>query len=74
MRYGRLPAPGGFRRKVVVGLLVLALLPVLPAIALTASTAFVDAIGNILGVVWPWVAAIVMLVIVGRLVIGRFRR
>lgn len=71
MRCGRLPVPGGFRRKLVVGLLVLVLLPGLPAVALMASTAIVDTIGHLVAMLWPWVVAPVVIVGLWRLVARR---
>jgi hypothetical protein len=71
MRRGHLPAPGGWRRKAVAGLTLLIFAPVLLAAGLVAAGQVVQIIDHVIGLVWPWVAAVVVLVSVWRLIIGR---
>jgi hypothetical protein len=66
-----LPDPKSWRRKAVAGLVVLALLPVLPAVLLVAASQVVGVVEHVASVVWPWVGAVVVLVVLGRLVMRR---
>lgn len=68
MKHSRLPSPGSWRRKAVAGLVMLALLPVLPAVLLVASTQMAGLVEHVIGVVWPWMVAVVVLVGLWRLV------
>ena len=69
----RLPASGSWRRKAIAGLVVIALLPVLPVILLMAANEVVSVAEHILGLAWPWFLAIALLAGLYRLVLGRWR-
>jgi hypothetical protein len=71
MRRGHLPAPGSWRRKAVAGLTLLVFAPVLLSAGLVAAGQVVQIIDHIIGVVWPWVAAVVVLVSIWRLLARR---
>ena len=71
MRRGHLPAPSSWRRKAVAGLTLLIFAPVLLAAGLVAAGQVVQIIDHIIGLVWPWVAAVVVLVGVWRLLARR---
>lgn len=71
MKHSRLPPPGSWRRKAVAGLTLLIFAPVLLAAGLVAAGQVVQLIDRVVGVVWPWVAAIVVLVGAWRLLTRR---
>lgn len=74
MKYIRVPSPGSWKRKVIGSVAVLVMLPLLPAIALMAASQVVTLVEHVLGLIWPWTAAISVLILLGRLVIGQHRR
>jgi uncharacterized membrane protein YeaQ/YmgE (transglycosylase-associated protein family) len=67
MRYGRLPAPRGFWRRIVVGLLVLVFGPAIFAVLVSTAT-------TLLNPVIPWIIGSVVIVILYRLVFRLLRR
>jgi hypothetical protein len=54
----KLPVPGGWRRKAITVLVVVAFAPVLLAVGLDVATALVHVIDHIIGIVWPWVLGV----------------
>jgi hypothetical protein len=59
----RLPMPGGFRRKALAGLLILLCAPMLLEAGLMAIAGVVQIIEHIVDMVWPWVVAVLLLLL-----------
>jgi hypothetical protein len=64
----KLPVLGKWRRKATTVVVVMALLPVLPAIAFTLAVV----IGHVLSAVWLWAVGVIAVVVAWRLVMRRF--
>jgi hypothetical protein len=51
----KVPVRGGWRRKLIGGVVLLVSLPLLLAVVLDTVTRTVQLVDRIVGVVWPWV-------------------